>query len=57
MKKQVTDYVKSLGGETAYSGKTKTMYIISNPHPFDNDIEKKVLLKFGYALPFKLATK
>lgn len=56
MKKQVTDYVKSIGGETAYSGKTKTMYIISDPHPFDNDIEKKVLLKFGYSLPFKLAT-
>lgn len=55
MKKTVTDFVKSLGGQTAYSGKTKTMFI-KDPHPFDNDIEGKVLDKFGFGLPFKLAT-
>lgn len=55
MKKVVSNFVKSLGGQTSYSGKTKTMFI-KDPHPFDNDIEKKVLNKFGFGLPFKLAT-
>lgn len=55
MKKIVSDFVKKLGGQTAYSGKTKTMFI-KDPHPFDNDIEKKVLDKLGYGLPFRLAT-
>lgn len=56
MKKQVTDFVKSLGATTAYSGKTRTMYIKDDPHPFDNDIEKKVIDKFGFGLPFRIAT-
>lgn len=55
-KKEVSDFVKSLGGNTAYSGREKTMFI-KDPHPFDNDIELKVLDKFGYSLPFKLAIK
>lgn len=55
MKRIVSDFVKSLGGQTAYSGKRKEMFI-KDPHPFDNDIEKKVLEKFGYGLPFKIST-
>jgi hypothetical protein len=53
MKKQVTDYVKYLGGQTAYSGKTKTMYINDK---IGNSIELKVLEFFGYGLPFGLKT-
>ena len=56
MKKQVTDYVKSLGGNTAYSGNTKTMFIKNDPHPFDNYIESLVIEKFGFGLPFSLKT-
>lgn len=55
MKKVVSNFVKSLGGKTAYSGKTKTMFI-KEPHPFGNDIKKKVLDKFGVGLPFRLVT-
>ncbi len=47
MKKQVSDYVKSHGGITKYSGNTKTMYIPEHLHGI-------VLFKFGYSLPFKL---
>ena len=55
MKKVVSNFVKSLGGKTAYSGKTKTMFI-KDPNPLGNDIEKKVLDKFGFGLPFRLVT-
>lgn len=56
MKKIVSDFVKSLGGQTAYSGKTKTMFVKA-PHPLDSEIEEKVLDKFGFGLPFRLTTK
>lgn len=52
MKKQVTDFVKSLGGITNYSGKDKTMYIKGTNA---DDISDKVLDKFGYNLPFTLS--
>ena len=47
MKKQVTDFIKSLGGQTAYSGNTQTMYIPEEMH-------EKVIERFGFSLPFKL---
>jgi hypothetical protein len=53
MKKIVSDFAKSFGVETFYSGKTKTMYFNSN-QPID--IEQKIIDKFGYSLPFKLST-
>lgn len=56
MKEIITDFVEQLGGTTKYSGKQKTMFI-SDPHPFDNDIEKKLIEKFGYGLPFKIFTQ
>jgi hypothetical protein len=55
MKKLVSDFIKSFGATTAYSGKTKTMYI-KNASIEDFDIEEKVLDKFGFGLPFKIAT-
>lgn len=55
MKKLVSDFIKSFGSTTAYSGKTKTMYI-KNAAVEDYDLEEKVLAKFGYGLPFKIAT-
>jgi hypothetical protein len=53
MKKIVSDFIKSLGATTAYSGKSKTMYIKGS---FNEDIEQKVLDNFGFNLPFKIAT-
>jgi hypothetical protein len=55
MKKQVSDFVKSLGATTAYSGRKKTMYI-KNASIEDFDIEEQVISKFGYGLNFKIAT-
>lgn len=55
MKKIVSDFIKSFGATTAYSGNTKTMYI-KNASIEDYDIEQKVIDKFGYGLPFKIAT-
>ena len=55
MKKLVSDFIKSFGATTAYSGKTKTMYI-KNASVEDFDIEQKVLDNFGFGLPFKIAT-
>lgn len=50
MKNKVRDFVKSLNSTCKYSGKTKTMY-------FKNyDIEVAVFQKFGWGLPFRLAT-
>lgn len=56
MKKQVSDFVKSLGGQTSYSGNTKTMWI---DHAFiqNHDIEDMVIKKFGYGLHFRLASQ
>lgn len=53
MKKLISDYVKSLGGSTCYSGNTKTMYILDKEGV--QFIEECVLNKFGFDLPFKLA--
>lgn len=55
MKKLVSDFIKSFGATTAYSGKTKTMYI-KNVDVNDFDIELTVLAKFGYGMPFKIET-
>jgi hypothetical protein len=55
IKKLVSDFIKSFGATTSYSGKTKTMFI-KNAFVEDFDIEEKVLDKFGYDLPFKIAT-
>lgn len=59
MKNKVAQYVKSLGGSTAYSGKRKTMYI-KEPFVLEDvlkqSIEGAVLDAFGYSLPFKLQT-
>lgn len=57
MKKQITDYIKSLGGSANYSGHTKTMHINDPKKGQDmQSIEECVLGKFGFDLPFKLAT-
>ena len=55
MKKQVSDFVKSLGGTASYSGKHKIMFIDNNGIE-DGLIELRVVEKFGYGLPFKLKT-
>jgi hypothetical protein len=55
MKGKVASLVKSLGGSTAYSGKSKTMYI-NDPYPYNETIETLVIQTFGYGLPFKIAT-
>jgi len=55
MKKKVSDFIKSFGATTAYSGRTKTMYI-KNASVEDFDLEQKILDEFGYGLPFKIAT-
>lgn len=51
------NYISKLGGTSAYSGRTKTLYIND---PLKNDeiqsIESAVLIKFGFDLPFKLQT-
>ena len=47
MKKIIADYVKSLGGSAAYSGKTRTMYI-NDPKDWDDiqSIELVIYNKF-----------
>ena len=54
MKQQVQAYIKMLGGKSAYSGKTRTMWI-TNPFKLI-DLEAMVLHRFGYSLPYKLST-
>lgn len=57
MKKLISDYVKSLGGSTNYSGKSSIMYI--NDHQFSatkQTIVECLYNKFGFDLPFKLVT-
>lgn len=51
MKKEVAQFIKSLGGKPSYSGKRKTMYING-----DDSIELAVIDKFKYSLPFSIAT-
>jgi hypothetical protein len=53
MKKVISDFVRSHGGTTTYSGNTKTMHINDKNNV---GIEMKILEKFGYSLPFKLST-
>jgi hypothetical protein len=56
MKKTITDYIKSLGGSAHYSGNTKTMWITDPIKDVAQSIEECILIKFGFDLPFKLAT-
>lgn len=61
MKKQVIEYIRSLGGIANYSGKSTmyrrgTMFITENKPEDKQSIEECVLNKFGYNLPFKLQT-
>jgi hypothetical protein len=60
MKKQVQDYISSIGGTSCYSGNTKTLYITDLKLPmFSNvtqSIEECVFIKFGFWLPFKITT-
>lgn len=57
MKKIITAYVFSLGGEARYSGNTRTMYLND---PFKNQdmqsLEDCIYQKFGFELPFELKT-
>lgn len=62
MKKEVAEFIQSLGAITSYSGKLKTMFIrFPKWHRKTNgmltmtQIHNKVIQKFGYGLPFKLA--
>lgn len=55
----IKDYVKSLGEKAYYSGKTKTMYVTDKFKDLDipmQSTEGAILQKFGFGLPFKLAT-
>lgn len=59
MKQQIKDYVKSIGEKAYYSGKTKTMYVTDKFKDLDipmQSTESAILQKFGFGLPFKLAT-
>lgn len=52
MKKKISAVIHSLGGYTAYSGKTKTMYIHA---PKDiNTLAAIVIIVLSYNLQFKL---
>lgn len=57
MKKEVANYINFLGGTTAYSGKSRIMYI-NDPKQDESiqSIEECVLNKFGFDLKFKLQT-
>lgn len=55
MKKKVSDFVKSLGGTTGYSGKRKTMFIHGSPKVRSEHLQMAVIKMFGYELPFKLS--
>jgi hypothetical protein len=52
MKKKVAKFINSLGGQSSYSGKRRTMFI----HKNTNDIESKVIQEFGYGILFRLET-
>lgn len=54
MKKQISDFIKSLGERTAYSGKTKTLYI--KPVYIENlyNITDKVIARFGDKISFEI---
>lgn len=57
MKRIISDYVRSLGGSTAYSGNTRTMYINDPLDKTDRQsIESVIYNKFGFDLPFQLKT-
>lgn len=58
MKKVISDFVKSLGGSTEYSGRTRTMFI-NDPKKGQQieSIEAAVYNKWGFEiLPFDLKT-
>lgn len=44
MKKKISDFVRSLGGSTRYSGHKRIMYIKNDP---DGDILNATIKKFG----------
>jgi hypothetical protein len=53
MKKKIQEYIKSVGGSSSYSGRTKTLYIIPrNIQEFE--IEMDIIEKFGHNIGFKL---
>ncbi|MCO5285188.1 MAG: hypothetical protein M9898_02100 [Chitinophagaceae bacterium] len=54
MKKIVSDFIKSMGGYAAYSGKQKTLFIKGKNA---SEIEIKIIEKFGYDLPFRIASQ
>jgi hypothetical protein len=56
MKKQIASYVASLGGSTAYSGHTRTMYVKGLKDDAQT-IENGFLLTIGYGSPFNLPFK
>lgn len=53
MKKKVQAIIASMGGASAYCGKTQTMYINNNG---SDAIELAIIGMVGYNLPFGLAT-
>lgn len=57
MKKEIQEYISSLGGQSHYSGKDKIMYIDDpkKDQPIQS-IEEVILNKFGFSLLFKLQT-
>lgn len=58
MKNEIKAYIKSLGGSSAYSGNTKTLYI-NDPLKEDEQkesIESAILRKYGFGIPFTLKT-
>lgn len=58
MKNEIKAYIKSLGGSSAYSGNTKTLYI-NDPLKEDKwkePIKSAILRKYGFTLPFTLKT-
>lgn len=57
MKKQVEQFIFSLGGSPSYSGKIKTMYITDPLKKSEKQsIEDCIYTLFGFELPFKLKT-
>jgi len=59
MKREILNYVKSLGEQAYYSGKKKTMYVtdkfVNTDIPMQST-ECAILQKFGFGLHFKLST-
>ena len=54
MKTEVINFVKSLGGSTKYSGKTKTMYISSTA--IEEAVIEKVWIFIAFCTKYKCKT-